>query len=77
MTAVGVLEEARLQHSTIPILSTTQKYRFTSQVYSPFPFLYTCPLILFCLYVYTEATSGEAAFTNGSGILKLWGYRPL
>ena len=31
--------EARLQHSTIPILSTTQNYRFTSQVYSTFPFL--------------------------------------
>ena len=30
-------EEARLQHSSIPILNTTQNYRFTSQVYSTFP----------------------------------------
>ena len=35
----NALEEARLQHSTIPILSTTQNYRFTSQVYSTFPFM--------------------------------------
>ena len=32
-------QEARLQHSTIPILRTTQNYRFTSQVYSTFPFM--------------------------------------
>ena len=35
----GLMVEARLQHSTIPILSTTQNYRFTSQVYSTFPFM--------------------------------------
>ena len=33
--------EAQLQHSTIPILSTTQNYRFTPQVYSTFPFFGT------------------------------------
>ena len=32
------VREAWLQHSTIPILSTTQNYRFTPQVYSTFPF---------------------------------------
>ena len=35
----SVTQEARLQHSTIPILSTTQNYLFTSQVYSTFPFM--------------------------------------
>ena len=70
-------EGARRKHSTIFILSTIQNYRFTSQVYSTFPFWYTCPLILFCLYLYTEATSRRTAFTNGSGIPKLWGYSPL
>ena len=64
----GLFEEARPQNTTIPILSTTQIYRFTSQVYSTFPLWYTCPLISFCLYSYTEATSGESAFTNGSSI---------
>ena len=73
----GTSVEARLQHSTIPILSTTQNYRFTSQVYSTFPFWYTCPLILFCLYLYTEATSGNTAFTNGSGFPKFSRYSPL
>ena len=70
-------EGARQKHNTRHILSTTQNYRFTSQVYSPFFFWYTCPLILFCFHLYTEATIGERAFTNGSGILKLWGYSPL
>ena len=32
-------ERARRKHSTRHILSTTQNYRFTSQVYSTFPFL--------------------------------------
>ena len=38
-TAVPRPPVAWLQHSTIPILSTTQNYRFTSQVYSTFPFM--------------------------------------
>ena len=69
--------EARLQHSTRHILSTTQNYRFTSQVYSTFPFLVHLSPDFFCLYLYTEATSGKTAFTNGSGIHKFWGYSPL
>ena len=32
-------EGARRKHSTRHILSTTEKYRFTSQVYSTFPFM--------------------------------------
>ena len=70
-------EGARRKHSTRHILSTTQNYRFTSQLYYAFPFWYPCPLILFFLYPYTEARSGETACTNGSGILKLWRYSPL
>ena len=66
--------EARLQHSTIPILSTTQNYRFTSQVYSTFLLWYTCLLILFCPYLCTEAPTGRTAISDGSGTIKLWGY---
>ena len=77
MSSGALMLQARLQHSTIPILSTTQNYRFTTQVYSTMPFWYTCPLIFFCVYLYTEATSRKTAFTNGSGIPKLWGYSPL
>ena len=73
---VGRGGEAKAQHKT-----HTEHYsklpRFGSQVYSTFSFWYTCPVILFYLYLYTQATSGKTAFTNGSGIPKLWGYSPL
>ena len=39
VAACSRYQEARFQHSTIPILSTTQNYPFTSQVYSTFPFM--------------------------------------
>ena len=66
----------KAQHKTHSEHYSKLPVYFTSVLYIP-PFWYTCPLILFCPELYTEATSGRTAFTNGSGIHKLWGYSPL